>query len=131
MKEFKCKVGDIVYDSFFYPGKKFIIKEIKPNQYVNPIWVQEIGTENCNEDCYSIFGALPNARKRPTLSHEPYEVTINTVTEKAEKFEFGDKCKYFLVEVVFLNYSINDVRAVIAYKTGVTDNVLIKYLVKL
>jgi len=129
MKELKVKVGDKVYDSVNFPDMEGKVTDIlNDNGHSYSIVVLFYD----NEYSYTKFGQIVKQR-RPTLSLEPYEVNLNVVTEKQETFEYGDKVMYnrrFNGEAIFIRYGMQVNVAVICYKSGVTDVVLIKDLVK-
>jgi len=77
-QEFKCKVGDIVYDSVLLPGEALKVVSVG-------IFFIGIGHDNKRYYSYYKNGSYSN-HSIPTLSHEPYEVNINRVTEKIKEF---------------------------------------------
>jgi hypothetical protein len=127
MKELKLKEGDKVFDSVQFPNIEGFVHELK--EYVEGYLIHVKFGEH--RYTYTRYGQ-PFIHSMPTLSLEHYEVNLNIVTEKAETFEFGEKCMYFNSNVVFLKYSTkNDGQALIAYSTGELYSVVIKDLTKI
>jgi len=128
MKELKLKVGDKVYDSFYFGGIEGVVTEVNSEPGVNYIYKVYFATYYT---FYNTCGTRVHG-DNPTLSLEPYEVNLNIVTEKQETFEFGDKVMHKGCELLFVKYSlINKNDVYIIDKCGVFGPVQIKDLTKI
>jgi hypothetical protein len=126
MKELKVKVGDKVFDSFFFEGIEGVITGIDND----PISNYNIRAKFAGVNYfYDVYGCRKSTT-RLTLSLEPYEVNLNIITEKVETFKFGDDVLWLNDRCIFLKY-YNDTYALIAHSDGFTISAYIKDLVKI